>query len=91
MNSWVRIRNVVQAAPLLLVADALLTLLTVQVASIEVSKFLHEVPFFATIVLQQFSLQTVPHFNIDFQSYMQQVDKPIVAKRNTSSDDDYHV
>ena len=54
MNSWARIRNVAQAAPLLLVADALLTLLTVQVASLEVSKFLHEVSFFATIVLQQF-------------------------------------
>ena len=38
-----------------------------------------------------FSLQTVPHFNIDFQSYMQQVDKPIIAKRNIASDDDYNV
>ena len=54
MNSWVRKRNVAQAAPVLLVADALLTLLTVQVASIEVSKFFHEVTFFAAIVLQQF-------------------------------------
>ena len=44
------VSHVSQAAPVLLVADALLTLLTVQVASIEVSKFLHEVPFFAAIV-----------------------------------------
>ena len=54
MNSRVRIRNVEQAAPLLLVADALLTLLTVQVASIEVSKFIYEVSIFAAIVLQHF-------------------------------------
>ena len=46
--------------------------------------------FSLQLCYNSFSLQTVPHFNIDFQSYMQQVDKPIAAKRNKASDDDYH-
>ena len=63
-----------QAAPVLLVADALLTLLTVQVEkSTTMPSIGINFPLVAILHCAHTIFQTVPHFNIDFQSYMQQV------------------